>query len=220
VVTVETLHFPDLYSGSAGIDFSSSFIAVGKATQGMHYVDPQYTAFQSQAKAKNVYYMAYHFLEQGNGKAQATHAFSVVGPHVALAVDCESYLTSHPRLIDLCDFIDEYKRLGGILYITYLPHWYWQDFWNSPNLSALAVRDQWLWSSNYTNYSDTGPGWKGYGNLQVAIWQYADDIDYGGIQDVDFNAFKGTGKQPSLTGTRAEFQHLVTTGVLTTDIVI
>lgn len=214
------LHFPDISSRSKGIDFSTSYVVIAKATQGMDYTNPQYLAFQAQAKADNVYFVAYHFLEQGNGAAQATHCYSVVGNKVPLAVDCESYLSSHPRLSDLVTFIDEYRRLGGILYLTYLPHWYWVEFWGSPKLDALATRDQWLWTSSYTNYSDNGIGWKGYGGLQVAMWQYADNVDYGGLAECDFSAFKGTGKQPSFAGVRAEFQHLVTTGVLTTDIVI
>jgi glycosyl hydrolase family 25 len=215
---MEVLHFPDVYSGDFGINFGSSYVVVAKATQGIHYVDPYYQNYQAQAKAESTYFMGYHFLEKGNVIQQAQAAFKVVGSRVPLALDCESYLSSRPDIVDVCEFLDEYTSLGGLCYITYLPHWYWQSVLNSPDLGELYARHQWLWSSNYTVYSDTGPGWEGYGGLPVAMWQYADNVPYGGKPAVDFSAFKGTGSQASLAGLLGEFAHLVTTGVLSKNV--
>lgn len=215
---MDILHFPDVYSGDYGINFGSSYVVVVKATQGVHYVDPYYKMYQAQAKAENTYFMAYHFLEKGNAMQQAQAAFKVVGNRVPLALDCESYLSSRPGVVDICEFIDEYTSLGGKCFITYLPHWYWQGVLGSPALDELFQRHQWLWSSNYTAYSDNGVGWEGYGGLPVAMWQYADDVAYGGMPQVDFSAFKGTGTQVSMGGVLAEFARLVTTGVLTKNV--
>ena len=211
----ETLHFPDIYSGSYGINFGTSYLVATKATQGAWYTDPYYGQYQQQASRENVYFMAYHFLEKGNAVRQAQLAYKIVGPRVPLAIDCESYLSSRPTIMDVIEFIDAYRELGGITYILYLPRWYWASVLNSPDLMELHTRRMWLWSSDYTTYADNGVGWQGYGGLPVAIWQYADNINYGGVDEVDFNAFKGTGKQSTLPGVRAEFQHLVTTGLLT-----
>lgn len=209
----EVLHFPDVYSGDTGINYSTSYVTIAKATQGLTYVDPEYVAFIKNAQHWNVYPVAYHFLQAGYAAQQADHAYSIVGPHVPLAIDVEPYLSSHPTPLDAEIFIDEYRRLGGMVYLTYLPNWYWWLL-GSPLLEGLIERRQWLWSSNYpaSGYSDTGPGWDSYGGLPVAVWQYSSSIRYGGISQVDFNAFRGTGKQSSLPGVLGEFQSLVTTG--------
>jgi len=212
----EVLHFPDIWSGDTGINFASSYLVACKATEGTGYFDPEYPTARQFATRNNVFFMGYHFLHHGNVLQQADYAYKMVGPSVPLAIDVEPYLSSRPTPYDAEMFIDEYRRLGGKIFITYYPFWYWQ-LQGSPDLAGLRERSQWLWSSNYppAGYTDNGPGWNGYGGLQVAIWQYSSSIPYGGIPEVDFNAFRGTGKQPSLAGVRAEFQHLVTTGVLT-----
>lgn len=209
----EVLHFPDIYSGDAGINFSSSYLTIAKATQGTQYTNTLYNTFKKDAAAWDVYLTAYHFLEQGNAATQADHAFQVVGPNTPLALDVEPNLSSHPSILDAEIFIDEYRRLGGKIFLTYLPNWYWWLL-GSPDLYGLIERNQWLWSSNYpiNGYSDNGPGWLPYGGLNVAVWQYASTINYGGVSNVDFNAFRGTGKQTTLPGVLAEFKSLVTTG--------
>lgn len=207
------LHFPDVYSGDAGIDFSSSYAVISKATQGVNYVNPDYKGFQANARKWNTFFMGYHFLEHHNIQAQANAAFKVVGNLVPLAVDVEPNLASRPTLLDAEQFIDEYKSLGGKIYLTYLPHWYWEAM-GSPALDGLKQRSQHLWTSDYprAGYSDDGPGWQGYGGMDVAVWQYSSTVNYGGIQEVDFNAFRGTGSQSSFKGVLREFENLVSTG--------
>lgn len=207
-----TLHYPDISSWDAGINFHDSYIVCAKATQGTNYMDPYYAGWKNTAKAQNVYFTAYHFLMQGNGAAQAHYCMSQVGPGVPLMLDIESAMGSYPSVADTIDFIDAYRNAGGIhSYLAYLPHWYWQQHWGSEPLDAMHRRSMWLVSSDYTTYSDTGPGWNGYGGLGVAAWQYSSDVDYGGVGQVDFNAFKGSGS-PSLSKTLSEFDMLVKTG--------
>lgn len=61
----------------------------------------------------------------------------------------------------------------------------------SPSLAPLVSRGMKLVSSDYTAYSDTGPGWAPYGGMTPSVWQYTDAQPFNG-QQVDFNAFKGT----------------------------
>lgn len=206
------LHYPDISSYDAGIDFSSSLVVCVKATQGTNYKDPYYGGWKATAKAHNVYFTAYHFLMQGNAAAQAHYCMSVVGPGTPLMLDIETTTGSNPSLGDVTEFIDAYRRAGGVnSYLCYLPHWYWQGHWRSESLGPLKARSQWLVTSNYTNYSQNGPGWNGYGGLGVAAWQYSSTVHYGGIGNVDFNAFKGKGSA-DIHQTLREFDSLVKTG--------
>lgn len=210
--TMATLYYPDISSWDAGINFATSYLVMVKATQGRTYTDPYYAGWKAQAKTHNVYFNAYHFLMAGNARAQAQHCMSVVGPGTPLMLDIESTMGSYPTLMDTVSFIDEYRILGGYnMYLCYLPHWYWQEHWGSMSLDALKERSQWLVTSNYTTYTDNGPGWKGYGGLGVAAWQYSSSINYGGIGNVDFNGFKGSGTG-GFNQTLLEWDKLVKTG--------
>jgi lysozyme len=210
--TMATLHYPDISSWDVGINFITSFLVMVKATQGTGYTNPYYARWKAQAKTQNVYFNAYHFLMAGNAQAQAQHCMSTVGPGTPLMLDIESTTGSSPALTDAISFIDEYRILGGYnLHLCYLPHWYWQGEWGSMSLDALKERSQWLVTSDYMAYSDEGIGWKGYGGLGVAAWQYSASINYGGIDNVDFNAFKGSGNG-GFDQTLSEWDLLVKTG--------
>ena len=208
-----TLHYPDIASFDKGIDFSTSYVVMAKATQGTWYTDPYYAQFKQFAAQHNVYFCAYHFLEAGNGAAQAQAYAKVIGKGVPGMLDIESTNRSRPTVADAVDFLNECHTLGIAVYLCYLPHWYWQTILGMPSLKPLANLHQSLVSSNYTTYSDTGPGWNSYGGMAPAVWQYADNVPYGGIQNVDFNAFKGS-DSGDLMRTLEEFKSLVTTGSL------
>lgn len=183
-----TIYYPDVSSYQAGVSFAGVPIAVVKATEGTDYTNPDYAAAGVRAKAAGAYFVAYHFLHSGNMAAQAAHAYSVVGK-TPLMIDMESTTDSNPTLTDLAAFIGAYRALGGITYLLYLPHWYWQDI-GSPSLEAFP----WmlLVSSNYTSYNDDGVGWDAYGGKTPFAWQYTDAGSLNGINGVDFNAYKGT----------------------------
>lgn len=206
-----TLHYPDIASFQAGVNFSTTYAVVAKATEGLSYANPYYNSFKAQAARENVFFCAYHFLHHGNAAAQCQHYFSVVGHGVPGMVDVEPTGGSLPTVEDAVEFLNECHTLGIAVYLTYLPHWYWSKVLGSPSLAPLANIHQRLATSDYTTYSDTGPGWQGYGGLEVATWQYADNIAYGGSPAVDFNAFKGSGSA-DLAQTVDEFKAFMGTG--------
>jgi hypothetical protein len=197
-----TLFGPDVSGFQRGLQLlPRTVFAAAKATEGTGYVDSTYADFKAQAARVGALFWAYHFLRQGNGAAQAAHAYAIVGK-TPLMLDWEperdaaGNLISQPTFGDALAFIDAYTRLGGRVWSTYLPHWYWsapvdKGGLGSPPLAPIAQRGLSLISSGYTAYSDTGPGWAAYGGMTPALWQYTDSQPYGG-QSVDFNAYRGT----------------------------
>jgi GH25 family lysozyme M1 (1,4-beta-N-acetylmuramidase) len=206
------LHFPDGSSFQAGINFVNSYAFFAKATEGTGYTNPEFNAFRNEAAENSVFFAAYHFLHAGNGAAQAEHYCSVVPANVAGAVDIEPTSLSRPTVQDAVDFITECRAQGRKMHLAYFPHWYWQQI-GSPSLAALQGNGPvMLWSSDYTTYSDNGPGWAGYGGLEVAVWQYSSTVSYGGVNDVDFNAFKGNGRAASFHDLNNQLYNVLFTG--------
>jgi peptidoglycan hydrolase-like protein with peptidoglycan-binding domain len=207
-----TIFYPDVFSGQAGISFAGCVIAVAKATEGTGYTNPDYAAAKVRAANAGAFFGAYHFLLAGNGAGQASHAYSVVGSEVPLMIDCEAEKDSHgritsaPQVSDAVDFINEYRALGGKTYLLYLPHWYWQDNLGQASLASVIDLGMLLVSSNYTAYSDTGPGWAPYGGMTPVVWQYTSTATLNGVTPVDMNAYQGT---------VADFQAQATTGATT-----
>jgi lysozyme len=206
-----TLQFPDIASFQGGINFSSSYAVIAKATEGLNYVNPEYQAFKAQAEKEHVYFAAYHFLHHGNAAAQCDHYVNTVGHGVPGMLDVEPTTGQRPTIGDAVEFLHECNKRGVAMYLLYLPHWYWQQL-GSPVLTELRQIHQRLCASDYTTYSDNGVGWQPYGGLDVAVWQHASDVNYGGVFPVDFNAFKGSGGG-SVTATLAEFKTFMETGV-------
>ena len=204
-----TIFYPDVSSYQTGISFAGCVIAMVKATESTGYTNPDYAAAKTRAAHAGAYFCAYHFLHAGNGAGQAQHAFSVVGHGIPLMIDFEpaynpnGTIASAPQVSDAVAFIDEYRALGGTVYLLYLPHWYWQGNLGSPALTSVIDLGMLLVSSDYTGYSDTGPGWASYGGMTPVVWQYTSTASLNGVVNVDMNAYKGT---------LADFQAQVTTG--------
>ncbi len=203
-----TIFYPDVYSAQAGVSFSGVPIAMVKATEGRGYTNPDYSAAKARARNAGAYFCAYHFLQEGNGAGQADHAHSVVGS-TPLMVDVEKEILPHgvtynPSVTDAVDFVTRYRALGGVIYLLYLPKWYWQSL-GSPSLAPLIELGLLLVSSNYTSYSNSGPGWDSYGGMVPVIWQYTSSATLHGFRPVDYHAYKGT---------VADFESQVTTGAL------
>ena len=103
-----------------------------KATENNNYTNPDYAAAKVRAASAGAYFCAYHFLHAGNGAGQASYAYGRVGSGIPLMIDCEptynsnGTIASAPQISDAVDFINEYRALGGTVYLLYLPHWYWQ----------------------------------------------------------------------------------------------
>jgi hypothetical protein len=182
-----TIFFPDISSYEAGLTIQPGTVAViAKATEGTYYRDAQYANFKAQAARVGAVFSAYHFLKaDGNAAGQADYCHAMVGS-TPVMLDVETEGTSKPTVGDVGAFIARMRELGGRVWGVYFPQWYWQQV--GGNLASLGVA---IVSSNYTTYSDSGPGWAPYGGASPAAWQYTDKQPYGG-QSVDFNAFKGT----------------------------
>jgi hypothetical protein len=181
-----TIFFPDISSYEAGLTIQPGTVAViAKATEGTYYRDAQYANFKAQAAHVGAVFSAYHFLKAGNGAGQADYCHAMVGS-TPVMLDVETEGTSKPTVADCADFISRMRALGGRVWGAYFPQWYWQQV--GGNLASLGVA---VVASNYTTYSDTGPGWTPYGGVSPALWQYTDKQPYGG-QTMDFNAFRGS----------------------------
>lgn len=183
-----TIFFPDVSHYQAGLRIQPGTAAViAKATEGTTYLDASYQDFKTQAANVGAVFAGYHYLHAGNTAAQAAFCYRVVGK-TPIMLDVEA---GSGGVTDVLGFVNSFRALGGTCNLVYLPHWYWQYTLGSPSLIPLVNAGLKLVSSNYTTYSDSGPGWAGYGGETVVEWQYTDALWYGG-QSVDFNAFKGT----------------------------
>jgi peptidoglycan hydrolase-like protein with peptidoglycan-binding domain len=207
-----TIFYPDVADYQAGISFSGCVIAMVKATENNDYTNPDYAAAKVRAANAGAYFCAYHFLHTGNGAGQAGYAYSRVGSGIPLMIDCEptynsnGTIASAPQISDAVDFINEYRALGGTVHLLYLPHWYWQGNLGQVSLSPVIDLGMLLVSSDYTGYSDTGPGWASYGGMTPLIWQYTSTASLNGVSNVDMNAYQGT---------LADFEAQVSTGAQT-----
>jgi hypothetical protein len=105
-------------------------------------------------------------------------------------LDVEPTTGSAPTVADVATFIAAYRKLGGMLHLIYLPHWYWLQL-GSPSLSFLNEADLRIVSSQYQTYTKTGGGWNSYGGATPAIWQYSDSVSFDGFR-CDFNAYRGS----------------------------
>lgn len=181
-----TIFFPDISSYEAGLIIQPGTVAViAKATEGTYYKDAQYANFKAQAAHVGAVFSAYHFLKAGGGMAQADYCHAMVGS-TPVMLDVETEGTSKPTVADCAAFIARMRALGGRVWGAYFPQWFWQQV--GGNLASLGVA---VVASNYTAYSDSGPGWAPYGGVTPSLWQYTDKQSYGG-QSMDFNAYKGT----------------------------
>jgi len=191
-----TISYIDVSNHNGTMPLQAGTVACfAKSSEGTGYRDAYYGHFKAEAQRVGALFGAYHFLTEGNGAAQARFAYSIVGSSVPMMIDFEPEYDANgnaislPSLADAIAFRDTYRSLGGLVRVNYLPRWYWAGHLGSPSLAPLS--DLALVASDYTAYSDTGPGWEPYGGLTPAIWQYTDKLPYSG-QLVDFNAYRGT----------------------------
>jgi GH25 family lysozyme M1 (1,4-beta-N-acetylmuramidase) len=188
-----TIFLPDVSAHQRGLQLEPGTVAVlAKATEGSTFADPAYSGFKAQAAKVGAVFGAYHFLWSGT-PAEAAWTFKHVGK-TPLMVDAENPKVK-TTVAMILSFVAEYRKLGGVVHLVYLPHWYWQEL-GSPDLTPLTKARLRLVSSSYATYSDSGPGWQPYGGVTPVQWQYTDQFGYGG-QRVDFNAFRGTVEQYS-----------------------
>lgn len=189
-----TVFYIDISSFQVGINLAGWHAVCSKITQGTGYTNPYWMRFKGQAAAAGAFFFGYHFLTAGNGAGQADYYWSRAGKLPAM-IDMESTGSSHPGVGDAVSFRDRLRSHGGICTTIYLPRWYWQQI-GSPSLNPFVTRGLHLVSSQYTSYSDSGPGWRGYGGFSNAdVWQYTSSLRTGGMGAVDGNAYRGTWAQ-------------------------
>jgi GH25 family lysozyme M1 (1,4-beta-N-acetylmuramidase) len=211
-----TIFYPDIASFQSGISLAGALAVCAKVTQGTNYANPFYAAFRAEAAAHGALFVAYHFLMAGNAAAQAVYCHQQNGA-TPLMLDFEPTNGSNPTLADAAAFIDEYRKLGGVVWLVYLPRWYWGGTLKSASLKPLSDRGMLLVSSAYVAYTDanSGLGWQPYGGMTPTVWQYTDKLSFNG-RSVDFNAYRGThaGDQSpaAVIDTLREFRSMVTTG--------
>jgi GH25 family lysozyme M1 (1,4-beta-N-acetylmuramidase) len=207
------LFYPDISSDQGAMDLSGVHAVCIKHTEGTYYVNPDYDAQVAKAESANAFVFAYHFLTDEDPAAQAKYCFDHVGSKVAVMADVETQTQtgSKPTLEQNVEFIQAFRKLGGIIHVNYLPHWYWSSVWESPDLTPLKDLAMVLVSSNYSPVSE-GEGWEPYGGWTPTIWQYSDDVPLNG-ENVDFNVFLGSGTTDVATLVE-EFESVVTTGSL------
>lgn len=180
-----TIFFRD-YSQYNGVVSDPYPIRIARASIGREK-DTAYDANKAKAVQENQFFVGYHFLNHDvldNIEAQADFAYSVVGHDTPLMLDWESNRGYLPPLSQAQRFINRYRSNGGTVRRYYTPHWFWSAI-GSPNLSWFQSNGVSLVSSNYTTYSDNGPGWNGYGGVVPDQWQFTST-------PYDLNAFRGT----------------------------
>src|SRR5262245_22690750 len=186
LVEVTTIFFPDVSHFQAGLSLNGAVAAIAKATEGTNITDGSYANFHAQANRLGIPFAGYHFVNGSDTQQQAAHAHSILGSTPTM-FDAEISGVTVSKLVDLTN---RFRALGGNPTLVYLPHWFWQQI-GSPDLRPLGRAGLSLISSQYTRYSDSGPGWAPYGGMLPAIWQYTDSLSFNGFT-VDFNAYKGT----------------------------
>lgn len=187
-----TIFYPDISDAQTGINLKGAVAVCCKATQSTNYTNADYARAKANAAENGVYFFAYHFLVQGpTPAAQAAYCFKVVGK-TPLMLDVEQTTNSNPTVADAQEFVDAFRKLGGIINLLYLPRWYWGDL-GSPSLAGVHERGLRIVSSAYTTYSDSAAatGWEPYGGITPTIWQFTENAVVNG-RVVDRNAFRGT----------------------------
>lgn len=191
------LEYPDVSRYTPDVDLSPYPGVVARsgmsdgtdANNPLDMRDPSYATYKQRAVDQGKLFSAYHWLNHGKGRACAAWCFSIVGAGVPVMIDGEDVPGNSgyngPLVVqDFLDFATELRTLGGICWGSYVAKWYWQGHMGSPNLIPLQDAGMALISSNYTTYSDTGPGWQPYGGVTPSAWQFAS-------QPHDRNAFQG-----------------------------
>ena len=163
---------------------------IHKATQGVEYVDPEYTKRRKTAEEEEILWGAYHFGVGENGKDQAEHFLETIGDSsgVLLALDIEENKDGKnitPKQAE--DFINRVYVVTGRLPLIYGNAYFLKDF-STPTLTECP-----LWLAKWGAEPTLPIGWKKW-----TLWQYTDGQtgakphEVEGIGSCDRNKFNGT----------------------------
>jgi len=189
-----TIIFPDVSEYEGAYNFAPYPLGVARATIST-VKDRQWDNNVANAVVNGKRLAAYAFLNAPSlgvsVNAQADFAYSVVGSRPCM-IDVEPNRGACASFTDVMAWIARYRDLGGVVNLCYLPRWSWSGNMGSPSLVPLTQAGVGLVSSNYTTYSDTGPGWTAYGGVTPIQWQFTDNLNGTGA---DGNAYRGTADQ-------------------------
>lgn len=148
---------------------------IGKATQGLDYVDPQFAANRDKAHAAGLMWGAYHFGTNGDGAAQADALLSAAGPDSLYVLDYEPNRTAATTMT-----LDQARAFVSRIHEK-TGHW--------PGLyTGALIRDTlggrkdpvlshcWLWLAQYAAKAVVPGGWTSW-----TLWQYTDQGSVPGV---------------------------------------
>lgn len=179
-----TVFYPDYssFQGAATVPDGTPAV-VAKATEGTYYIDADFGHYKTEAARVHAAFSGYHFLKADiDPAAQALYYWNFAGSTPCM-LDVETENSSKPTLDQVLTFMSALRGHGGRVWGAYIPKWYWGVV--GGDLGRLRADGAVLVSSDYTSYSDSGPGWAPYGGAAPTMWQYTST-------PIDMNAFKGT----------------------------
>lgn len=188
----------------AEVDRMTSF-GWEKVTEGTWYVNPFWNgpdgrnraAMEARADATGFIPGAYHFLEAGDGAAQADHFAAHAGNlhGWAIMVDVEPTARSQPGLADARAFVSRCRKLYPRHPITgYIPQWYWGD--RRTTFIDILFASRYVFGTGTPSelYKKVTPRmWEAYGGRTPALLQFTDRAIVSGVAGlVDCSAYRGT----------------------------
>ncbi len=192
---------------AAGITF-----VICKASEGTTFVDPNWKANRSALAAAGFLVGAYHFLDPGNGAAQADHFWEQVKDQGALLyfLDVEKAPSGNPTYDDVVTFRARFAQLApGSRLIVYTAKWYWTGVLGNPDGPAIGP----LWDASWIDGKDTPanllkvldhPHFVPYAGWTVEtrpLQQFSSSAVIPGYASVDADVFFGTRDELVAIGT-------------------
>jgi len=171
-----------------------------KATQGSAYVDPDYAAWLTEAKAAGLLVAAYHYLDGTVPAAQAAWLQRHIGDET-LPVMLDFEQGGWQQALEVADAM---AAVGLRPRLLYFAHGRWVSLGSPPLLASLSSRGLTLINAAYPSSAagspvklypgDSAPEWAAYGGVTPGLWQFTDaGIESG--QRVDINAYRGSATQ-------------------------
>lgn len=174
----------DIASYQKGLDLAEVkgegfTFAYVKATQGVNYIDPEYSGWAG--NPGGLHEVPYHYCTTDDPAFQMKFLREVVGNTVTECMLDEE--TGGARsYVELNSHVDAAIAEGFSEVDLYLPHWRWVAI-GSPDISKLRIR--FLIASDYPSSApgyasklypgDNYKGWNEYGNRKPDILQYTDN---------------------------------------------
>lgn len=184
--------FPLQRAASEDFDFG-----IFKASEGAGFQDSTFTRNLDVGRDASLLCAAYHYQRPDSVADQVAIIRRTVPLDCPVIPDVESGSGS----LDLTrQLVDALRTEGYSVPLAYIPNWFWQGHWGSPDLSGLPP----LWSSRYAStsgyasqvYQDVPDWyWNGYGGLHTEVLQFTSSATVAGRSPIDANAYRGSRDQ-------------------------